>query len=214
MKCADLGSLLGAWLLASALGHSFVAMADETSPSLVGLDHIPLAVRDLEDAANTYGQLGFALKPGRFHPNGIRNQHIKFVDGTGIELITAPKDTDADTAEYVRLLAQGEGPAFLALHTADISALTKRFDAIKQAYAREGSFVKVLAPAFRLFFFYQGDNRSPTDKPEHFAHANTANDLIGVWLASNDTAELCTLFRATGAAISKRKVFVPEAAKA
>jgi hypothetical protein len=44
-------------------------------PALLGLDHIPVGVSDLERAGATFGGLGFALKPGRDHANGIRNAH-------------------------------------------------------------------------------------------------------------------------------------------
>jgi catechol 2,3-dioxygenase-like lactoylglutathione lyase family enzyme len=86
----------------------------DRAPTIAGLDHIPIAVKDLEAAAARYRQLGFALKPGRPHENGIRNQHVKFPDGTELELITAPKAVDALTATYSRHLASGDRPAFLA----------------------------------------------------------------------------------------------------
>jgi hypothetical protein len=65
-----------------------------------GLDHIPIAVADLERAAERYRALGFALKPGRPHENGIRNEHAKFTDGTELELITAPAARDELTSTY------------------------------------------------------------------------------------------------------------------
>ena len=58
-----------------------------------GLDHVPIAVNDLEAAAAAYRRLGFVLKPGRPHANGIRNVHAKFADGTELErLSTSPDD--------------------------------------------------------------------------------------------------------------------------
>jgi len=57
-------------------------------PELEGLDHIVVAVKDLEAAAERYRGFGFTLKPGRPHANGIRNLHVKFPDGTEIELLT------------------------------------------------------------------------------------------------------------------------------
>jgi hypothetical protein len=51
---------------------------------LFGIDHIPLVVKYLDDAAEAYRRLGFAIKPGRPHADGIRNAHAKFPDGAGI----------------------------------------------------------------------------------------------------------------------------------
>jgi hypothetical protein len=83
------------------------------------VDHVPVAVSDLERAADTYRRLGFVLKPGMPHANGIRNLHAKFIDGTEIELITAPAGVDDLTRKYRAHLEQGDGPAFLALHAPD-----------------------------------------------------------------------------------------------
>ena len=58
------------------------ALALAAAPIVAGLDHVPVAVRDLEAAAADYRRLGFVLKPGRPHANGIRNVHAKFADGT------------------------------------------------------------------------------------------------------------------------------------
>jgi catechol 2,3-dioxygenase-like lactoylglutathione lyase family enzyme len=92
-------------------------------PFAIGLDHIPVAVSDLERAATTYAGLGFSLKPGRDHANGIRNQHVKFRDGAGIELLTAPRGVDALSTHYVDHLAAGEGPAFVSFHARDTGRL-------------------------------------------------------------------------------------------
>src|SRR5687767_7924561 len=80
----------------------------------IGLDHIPVAVRDLEAASATYRALGFSLKPGRPHANGIRNAHVKFPNGAGIELLTVPAAVDPLSTTYVKMIRAGEGPAFLS----------------------------------------------------------------------------------------------------
>jgi len=102
---------LGVLLLLAPLA----GLAEQRGP-VVGLDHIPVAVRDLERASADFRALAFAIKPGRDHANGIRNAHVKFRDGSGIELITAGAAVDELTTRYVDLLAHGEGPAFVALH--------------------------------------------------------------------------------------------------
>ena len=89
------------WGLATVLGCRAPSLAAEVTSRVtatIGIDHIPLAVNDLASATETYRRLGFAIKPGRFHADGIRNNHVKFEDGAGIELITASAPTDALTA--------------------------------------------------------------------------------------------------------------------
>jgi len=155
------------------------ALASVTVQTSIALDHVVLAVNDLDATAARYRALGFTLKPGRPHDNGIRNWHAKFKDGTELELLTAPDAKDALTTGYRKHLAAGDGPAFMAL------------------------MAKPTAPAESdapPYIFFGGRNASPTDLPEHFAHANTAYSLIAVWLAGSDfTREraLLTRFGAT-----------------
>ena len=59
-------------------------------------------VNDLDAAVTRYRALGFALKPGKPHDNGIRNQRVKFEDGTELELLTAPEAKDRLTTQYRR----------------------------------------------------------------------------------------------------------------
>jgi catechol 2,3-dioxygenase-like lactoylglutathione lyase family enzyme len=161
-------------------------------PAVAGLDHVPIAVRDLEAAAETYKRLGFALKPGRQHDNGIRNQHVKFPDGTELELITAPEARDALTTTYRKHLEAGDGPPFLALYAPDASRVPRNLD----------------APLDYLFFGTR--NASPTDHPEHFAHPNSAETLAAVWLAADDLGPERTLFARLGGTVARKTVHVPD----
>ena len=184
--------LVLAWALVAQLTASAIQTSGSRGPAALGLDHVPIAVRDLEAAAETYRALGFALKPGRPHANGIRNQHVKFSDGTELELITAPEARDALTTKYRRHLEDGDGPAFLALFIPD-AARTPRD----------------LPPSLGYLFFGPR-NASPTDRPEHFAHANTAVSLISVWLAGDDLEQERSLFRRLGATTARQHVYVPD----
>ncbi len=154
----------------------------------VALDHMPLVVTDLDAASKSYTQLGFALKPGRPHENGIRNRHVKFPDGSGIELI-APRRGSKDplTVHYLSELAHGEGPVYFALHANDDVWLADTLRRAGFAFHREDGALLLDDPAFS-FLFFGGDNRSPTDRPEHFAHANSATAMTGVWIALNADA--------------------------
>ena len=76
----------------------------QTALQIDGLEHVNIAVADLEAASARYRDLGFSLKPGTPHTSGIRNEHAKFPDGTELELITAPAATDALTASTGAIL--------------------------------------------------------------------------------------------------------------
>lgn len=177
--------------LALLVGAALLLIGASPAPVVLGLDHIPIAVGNLEAAADRYRALGFALKPGRPHANGIRNVHAKFPDGTELELITAPAPRDALTTKYRQHLAAGDGPAFLALFAPDADDAARR-----------------LAPPY---VFFGPRNHSPTDRPEHFAHPNGAESLIRVWLAADDLSGERALLKSIGAPIARQNVHVPDA---
>ena len=62
--------------------------------------------------------------------------------------------------------------------------------------------------------FLSGRNQSPTDRPEHVAHANTAESLVRVWLAADDLSRERRLLEALGATVAETDVHVPEATRA
>ena len=186
-----------------------VAAAFAREPAVIGLDHIPIAVSDLARAADDYRALGFALKPGRPHDNGIQNQHVKFEDGTELELITAPAARDALTTTYRRHLERGDGPAFLALFAPRIAFAGEQLAAAKISHAVNGGSIDFPGDGGLAYLFLAGRNKSPTDRPEHFAHANTARSLIRVWLADDDVSRERKVLDALGATFVQIDVFVP-----
>jgi hypothetical protein len=136
---------------------------------------------------------------------------VKFEDGAGIELITATAATDALTERYRILLSQGEGPAYVGFHTASLAALSDRLSALKEPYSVDGvGILEFRNPELQWFFFFQGTNRSPTDRPEHFAHLNTANATSGVWVAGGDQMRMLSVFSALGARIGRKLVNAPD----
>lgn len=52
-----------------------------------GIDHIVIAVRDLNQAIQTYSNLGFTVVEGGKHPTGSYNALIGFQDGSYVELL-------------------------------------------------------------------------------------------------------------------------------
>lgn len=174
-------------LLAASGALASSAAADQ--PVVRGLDHIPVAVRDLERAKADFEALGFALKPGRPHANGLRNAHVKFPDGTAIELIAVPAAVDALTSEYLRWLEGGDGPAFLGLYAPDFRTLGERLSRLGLVLREMGNLGTVTEHAALRRLFFARRQHSPTDRPAHFAHANTAFSLVGVWLAGAEAVQ-------------------------
>lgn len=89
----------------------------------IRLDHIVIAVNDLETASNNYRRLGFTLYYGGEHASGTtHNALICFQDGTYIELLapTGKERRDTDATDFSGLLAHGEGLVAYALACDDL----------------------------------------------------------------------------------------------
>jgi hypothetical protein len=168
--------------------------AQHTPVTAARLDHVPIAVRDLDAAATSYTTLGFTLAPGQVHPNSIRNTFVKMQDGTFVELISATEARDSLSQWYLELLDRREGGAFLALATDSVAAvasyLTNRDAAFSDTGAGSKGFrtVAFVEPEpLRRVFFIQYTNRS-VDPDTVVTHGNTAVGVAAAWLVVRDIA--------------------------
>jgi hypothetical protein len=191
-------------------------MAAASAPAL---DHAIVVVRDLERAATAFRNLGFKIKQGRLHPNGLLNRHIKFPDGTEIELMTVQgKATDAMARDYADLLAAGEGGVYVALKLGSADRSSRRTDlldlastvmdaernavaaGLKPHRSSSGSWQFLgfpnASPAGAVFFSF-GDF-TVQDADSIFGHTPPVSGLAEVWLEGG--AALGDYLRALGAA--------------
>ncbi len=95
---------------------------------LVSLDHTPIIVNDLKAAEQRFQDLGFVIKPGYLHENGILNSHIKFQNHTSIELMSITEAKDAIARSYLPFLEAGEGGSFLSLRIDSIQPVLERLE--------------------------------------------------------------------------------------
>lgn len=203
------------WLAAPGIpGLPQPASGEPIKPLITGIDHIPLAVEDLALAAERFRSLGFVLKDGRAHENGILNRHAKFPDGTEIELITAPSARDALTTEYRAFLSHGNGPTYIGFFAPNHDRVLAELSKSGQRCERDGGVIGFPTGDALHHVFFAHRNASPTDRPEHFLHPNTAESLIGVWLAAEDLSPERGLLRSLGIPIEKRMACTPECSTA
>jgi DNA-binding transcriptional LysR family regulator len=87
----------------------------------------------------------------------------------------------------------------------------RKLDAEGRAYRRSSGLLSFPeADGLRYILFGQRSS-SPTDRSEHFRHADGAEALIGVWIASDELAGARGLLAGLGVAIVNEEVDVPEA---
>ncbi|HUQ76458.1 MAG TPA: VOC family protein [Burkholderiales bacterium] len=83
----------------------------------LAIDHVVIAVRDLDAAAASFRALGFTLTPRGHHSIGSQNHCIMF-GATYVELLAAPK-SHPWLDYYRRFLEGGDGLAAVAFATPD-----------------------------------------------------------------------------------------------
>jgi catechol 2,3-dioxygenase-like lactoylglutathione lyase family enzyme len=89
---------------------------------ILGLDHVVIAVHDLDAAVASYRSLGFTVQPGGRHPGRTsHNALIVFADGAYIELIAWVAPAPQERWWQV-LQAHGEGYVDFALLPRDTAA--------------------------------------------------------------------------------------------
>ncbi len=166
------------------------------------LDHIIVAVTDLEQAMADYGKLGFTVFYGGQHAGGVtHNALICFADGSYIELI-APTDpaTPPQSSPY---LGAGSGFAGFALLADDLAAVAERLDAEDLPFAGptvggrertdgvslqwESLFLRDSIAPFVITDVTPRRLRVPDD-PEKLIHANRATGIGVVEVATPDAA--------------------------
>ena len=92
---------------------------------LKGIDHIVIAVRDLDTAIANYAQLEFTVVPGGRHPVGTHNALIAFTDGSYIELIAFYEANPEH--RWWAPLQRGGGLVDFCMETDDLTADTVAF---------------------------------------------------------------------------------------
>lgn len=85
---------------------------------LTGIDHLVIAVRDLEAASRSYAELGFTVVAGGRHPVGTHNALISFEDGSYLELIAFYEPSPAH--RWWAPLQRGGGLVDFCMQTDDL----------------------------------------------------------------------------------------------
>ncbi len=182
-----------------------------------GLDHLVVAVKDLEAAGRAYSELGFTVTPENRHPWGTANRLIQ-LDGFFIELLSVADPNLIEETEGKRysfgafnrdFLAKREGASMLVLESADPAADRASFQKAgldvfdpfsfeRVANLADGTTAKV---AFDLTFLHDplapeiGYFTCRNKYPENFwksafqTHANGAQSVKTIYMLAGDPSD-------------------------
>lgn len=161
--------------------------ACQPAPSAPRLDHVVIAVRDLQGSTERLGGYGFRFKDGRLHNDSLLNRHVKFRDGTSLELMSLAGAPTSDMArDYARRLVSGEQGAFAALTGSSPEAIQMgaRYVGFRVETSATAGWVFTTFPgspdAGAVFF---GTGPQPAADPASLtSHPNGTTTLRGAWL--------------------------------
>lgn len=174
-----------------------------------GIDHVVVAVNDLDAACDAFARMGFVVTPRGHHSLGSQNHCVMFGDDY-VELLAVPTPHPA-TRPFSDFLAAGDGLAAIALRTD--SAAGARAELLEAGFApaEPVEFSRPVAPPagvpaalrdarFRIvqlaaehtpgarMFACEHLTRDAVWRPEYSAHANGAVGLAAVALVAPEVA--------------------------
>ncbi len=170
---------------------------------LLGIDHIVIAVCDLEAAMRSYQQLGFTVVPGGRHPVGTHNTLVSFADGAYIEIIAFYRENPDH--RWWKPLQKGEGMVDFCMQTDDLAGDTSKLrnagvnidDPVPWSRARpDGYQLKWLLSLARephrgvAPFLIQDETPRSERVPQKFDHQNGASGIGTVTVAVDDIATI------------------------
>ena len=160
----------------------------------IRIDHVTVAVSNIDDASNSYKNMGFTIKPGRIHNNGLLNAHIKMLGNTAIELMSLVGIAkDEASRKYDEVLRAGEGGAYLAL----TGMSPEKFSALVGEVPFRHEIIKGKLWDYVIFpegsglehIYLYSPNREFRDQAWVYNHPNEAKKIDKVWLEGGEKVE-------------------------
>ena len=190
---------------------------------LLGIDHIVIAVPDLETAIKNYVRLGFTVVPGGRHPVGTYNGLIALSDGSYIELISFYRENIEH--RWWDALKKGGGLVDFCMQTDDLAGDTAKLrsagvqidDPVPWSRIRpDGYQLKWLLSLARdghrgvAPFLIQDETPREERVPGQTSHANGATGVGRVTVAVNDIPTVTRWYEAVvgraGASVDRSEV--------
>ena len=169
------------------------------STAITGIDHVVIAVRDLDAAATAFRRLGFALTPRGRHPRfGTANHCAMFAARNYLELMTVAEPAAPDDL-FRRCLSGRTGPVAIGWQTRDARAVGRDWAAagllpgeaidfvrpVDTETGRQDAWFSVVALApdrlpGLMGFVCQHDTPDLVWRPGSTEHPNGARGIIGL----------------------------------
>ncbi len=152
-------------------------------------DHVIIGSSNLNNSVKMFAKLGFSIKEGRIHQNGIKNNFVEFNDGSEIEIIEINNPSNNLSSEYSKMINQKKYGLQFALRISEPEKLNSSFtqtNSIFSEYNKNNVYSTISTPSVnqKLPFFFinykNGNNNTITN------HVNKANGISSVWFSTKD----------------------------
>ncbi len=176
---------------------------------LLGIDHLVIAVPDLDTARRRYESLGFTVVPGGRHPVGTHNALVAFADGSYLELIAFYEPNPAH--KWWEPLRRGGGLVDYCMRTDDLLGDTVAFRRAGVAIDDPSPLSRIRPDGYQLKWVlsiprppHRGvapfliQDETPRDErvPREHRHANGVTGIAGLTVAVADVAPVRAWYRA------------------
>jgi len=162
------------------------------SAQKIKVDHVIYVTKDLDSTLNKIQNLGFTIKKGSQHKNGILNAHIKFENDSSLEFITINgTPNDAQSKEYQKLISQKEGGVYVAFTGIKLNTLSTKLKKLEIQHSIETgknwsylTFPKNSKLAAIFFIEYHTNFKSA---PTLYQHKNGVKKINTIYLEGDES---------------------------
>jgi catechol 2,3-dioxygenase-like lactoylglutathione lyase family enzyme len=218
-------ALLFAFALAASPSNATTTVLGEGR----GIDHVGIAVRDLDRATADFKRLGFDIRSGGRFPGALSNALCYFSDWFYLEFLAVAPNYTKDSADVANFARKHEGAMFLGLHTSSAKDTVEHLRArgFDIAGPDPGSIMtgnetkppppewysaytpdkpapgkKVIMPLIFFIQYLESSRKATKGRESRYDQPNTATRVRGVWFAVDDLAAQHRSLRDAGFAAS------------
>lgn len=182
-------SYLNKWYVWAGLLVLILNLNSNVVKGQAWLDHAIILIPSdaYPQALLEYENNGFNIKKGRLHSNGILNNHIKFANGSSIELLTiTTSPTDEISRGYAELMDSGQKGVYIALQINNAEKLSRllRDEGIANSLIKNKSWNYLTFPkesGLEMIFLIEMKAKIDDD-PAVFRHKNNINAIAEVYV--------------------------------
>lgn len=153
------------------------------------LDHVIIGALNFQETSIFFNNLGFSIKDGYKHKNGISNNFIEFIDNSEIEIIEISESSNTSSENYKSFIDAKISGLQFAIRVNEIKQLKLSFEKLNfpfiyldknKAYSTLSS--KSINTELPIFFIKYNKENNNTE----VNHTNKTKGIKSIWFETKD----------------------------